>query len=135
MQRHDLLRTLEIGLLIAIGGAAGANLRYAIGIVLPGLRGTFIANITGSFLLGFLLYEAIYTDLLAEKTRVVFGTGFLSSYTTYSTFALETTQVPLWLGFLNVLGSYALGFGAVLLGRRVVFVLTAAEPTDTEGTD
>lgn len=135
MQQHDLLRALETGLLIAIGGAAGANLRYAIGIVLPGLQGTFIANVTGSFLLGFLLYEAVYTDFLAGKTRVVFGTGFLSSYTTYSTFALETTQVPLWLGLLNVLGSYALGFGAVLVGRRVVFALTATEPAGTEEID
>jgi CrcB protein len=45
--------------------------------------------VTGCFLLAVLLYEALYTELLAEKMRVVFGTGFLSSYPTYSTFAVE----------------------------------------------
>jgi CrcB protein len=85
--------------------------------------------VTGSFLLGVLLYEALYTDVLAEKTRVVFGTGFLSSYTTYSTFAVETTAVPLWLGFLNVAGSYALGIAAVLAGRRLVVAVTGG-PAD-----
>ncbi|AZH24542.1 CrcB family protein [Haloplanus aerogenes] len=124
MQRRDWVYALETGLLIAVGGAAGANLRYAIGTVLPGLQGTLVANVTGSFLLGVLLYEALYTDLLAEKTRVVFGTGFLSSYTTYSTFAVESTTVPLWLGFLNVVGSYALGIVAVLAGRRLVVAFT-----------
>jgi CrcB protein len=129
MQRRDAVRALETGLLIAVGGAAGANLRYAIGTVWPGLQGTLVANVTGSFLLGVLLYEALYTDVLAEKTRVVFGTGFLSSYTTYSTFAVETTAVPLWLGVLNVAGSYALGIAAVLVGRRLVLAVTGG-PTD-----
>jgi CrcB protein len=129
MQRRDAVRALETGLLIAVGGAAGANLRYAIGTVWPGLQGTLVANVTGSFLLGVLLYEALYTDVLAEKTRVVFGTGFLSSYTTYSTFAVETTTVPLWLGALNVAGSYALGIAAVLVGRRLVLVVTGG-PAD-----
>lgn len=129
MQRRDAVRALETGLLIAVGGAAGANLRYAIGTVWTGLQGTLVANVTGSFLLGVLLYEALYTDVLAEKTRVVFGTGFLSSYTTYSTFAVETTTVPLWLGVLNVVGSYALGIAAVLAGRRLVLAVTGG-PAD-----
>ncbi|MFB6102165.1 MAG: CrcB family protein [Haloplanus sp.] len=127
MERRDLIYALETGLFIAVGGAAGANLRYAIGTLLPGLRGTLIANVTGSFFLGVLLYEAMYTELLAEKTRVVFGTGFLSSYTTYSTFAVESTAVPFWLGLLNIVGSYALGVGAVLVGRRLVLALTGTD--------
>jgi CrcB protein len=133
MVGRRVLFKLETVLLIAIGGAVGANLRYAIGTVAPGLRGTFIANVTGSFLLGFLLYEAIYTDILAEKTRVIFGTGFLSSYTTYSTFALETVQAPPVLGVLNLVGSYAFGFVAVLVGRQVALRITGAEPTDAGG--
>jgi len=92
--------------------------------VLPGLQGTFVANITGCFLLGFLLYEFRYTNLLADRTRVVFGTGLLSSYTTYSTFAVETVQTfPVW-GIINVVGNYAVGFTAVLLGRAVALQLT-----------
>jgi CrcB protein len=113
---HPLVR-LETLLLIGVGGFAGANLRYFVGLFVPGLGGTLVANATGSVALGFLLYEAIETDLLAERSRVVFGTGLLSSFTTYSTFALQTVQATPLLGVLNVVGSYAFGFLGVLLGR------------------
>jgi len=115
---HPLLRLEEL-LLVAIGGFVGANLRFFVGGFLPGLRGTFVANVVGSFLLGFLLYEALYTSMLAEESVVVFGTGFLSSFTTYSTFALESVQAEPLVGLLNVAASYAAGFLAVLLGRYV----------------
>jgi CrcB protein len=118
------LQTIETVLLVAAGGALGANLRYVVGLVLPGLHGTFVANITGCFFLGFLLYEFRYTNILADRTRVVFGTGLLSSYTTYSTFAVETVQAfPVW-AIVNVVGSYAVGFAAVLVGRAVAMQLT-----------
>lgn len=131
-ERRHLFR-VETVLLVAIGGAVGANARYAVGTVMPGVSGTFVANVTGCFLLGFLLYEAVYTDVLAEQTRLVFGTGFLSSYTTYSTFALETFQAPLSVGALNVVGSYAVGFAAVLVGRQVALVVAdSIDPTEAD---
>ena len=121
---HPLQRAEAI-LLIAIGGFVGANARYAVGLVVPGLAGTFLANVTGSALLGFVLYEAMLTGLLADKTRLVFATGFLSSYTTYSTFALETVQATPLLGAANVLASYALGFAAVYVGGYAASLLEA----------
>ncbi len=114
---HPVLK-VEVVLLVAMGGALGANLRYFVGTLLPGLGGTFVANVAGCYLLGFLLYEAVYTDLIAEETRVFFGTGFLSSFTTYSTFAVETVHAPPWLAVVNVVASYAAGFAAVVLGGR-----------------
>jgi len=117
------IQTAETLLLVAIGGAIGANLRYVVGLALPGLWGTFTANVTGCFLLGFLLYEDRYTGLLADRSQVVLGTGLLSSYTTYSTFAVETVQTaPVW-GFINVVTNYAVGFAAVLLARAVMLRL------------
>lgn len=115
---HVLLR-IETIVLIAIGGFVGANLRYFVGTLSPGLLGTLVANVLGSFFLGFVMYEAMYTGLIDEKTRVVGATGLLSSFTTYSTFAVESVQATPLLGVLNVVGSYALGFTAVLLGRYV----------------
>jgi CrcB protein len=106
-------------LLIGVGGAAGATLRYLTGEAVAGPGGTLLVNAVGSFLLGLLLYEAVYADLLAARSRLVFGTGFLSSFTTYSTFAVETaTSAPL-LAVGNVAGNYALGFAGVLLGEAV----------------
>lgn len=115
---HPLIR-LETIALIGIGGFAGSNLRYFVGELLPGLPGTLIANAIGSFVLGFILYEAMHSGLLADQTHWVAATGFLSSFTTYSTFALQTSLVsPFWM-LGNVLANYALGIGGVLLGRSV----------------
>lgn len=133
MARQHPLVTLETIVLIAMGGALGANLRYAIGTVVPGLGGTLVANVLGCYLLGFLVYEARYTGLIAERSLVVFGTGFLSSFTTYSTFALETVQAPLLFGVANVVASYALGFTAVLIGWATAARITEESVTPTSG--
>ena len=113
------LRTLESMALITIGGFAGSNLRYFVARVIPGLGGTLVVNVVGSFVLGFVLYEAIHTSVLAERTRVVV-TGFLSSLTTYSTFALQTAVLrrPAWI-VANVLATYCLGLAGVLAGRSL----------------
>ncbi|SFG07531.1 CrcB protein [Halopelagius inordinatus] len=113
------LRTAEIVLLIAIGGFAGANLRQFLAVSLPGLAGTFAANVLGCLALGFFAYEAELVGVIAEETGYVASTGFLSSFTTYSTFALETVQATPLLGVLNVVANYGVGFVAVLVGREI----------------
>jgi CrcB protein len=120
MSNKDLLIQLETVALIGIGGFAGSNLRYFVGGFLPGLSGTLLVNVVGSFGLGIVLYEAMYSDILSSQTRLVGATGFLSSFTTYSTFALQTALVgsPLWM-IVNIIATYALGFGGVFLGREV----------------
>ena len=119
MANQNPLLRVETLILIGIGGFVGANARYFITLFYPGLTGTFIANMTGSFLLGFIVYEATYTNLLSKKGRLVISTGFLSSYTTYSTFALETIEATPILGLANVGASYTLGFAGVIAGRQV----------------
>lgn len=126
---HLLLR-IEPLALIAIGGFTGASLRFGIGQVVPGLGGTLVVNAVGSLVLGFVLYEAIYAGLLSDRTRFVVATGFLSSFTTYSTFALETVSSP-ELALANVLVTYALGFGGVLVGRDLA--ARVREPVPGEG--
>ena len=119
MSDHPL-RTLEAVVLIAIGGFAGSNLRYLVARVFPGAGGTLLVNVAGSFVLGFLLYEALYSNIVTERARLVLTTGFLSSLTTYSTFALQTALLdsPIWM-LANVLVTYALGFSGVLAGRAL----------------
>nr|WP_251329942.1 CrcB family protein [Haloplanus sp. HW8-1] len=113
------LRTLEVVFLVAIGGFAGANMRHVLSIVVPGLGGTFAANVLGCLALGFLVYEAELVGILAEKTGFVAATGFLSSFTTYSTFALEAVQSPTLTAVGYVGATYVCGFAAVLVGRRL----------------
>ena len=124
--QHPLVR-LEAVALIGIGGFAGSNLRYFVGFFAPGLPGTLLVNVIGSFVLGFVLYEAIYSGLLAEQTHIVAGTGFLSSFTTYSTFALESLQASPVLLVGNVLATYAFGFTGVLVGRRLARIVDGGE--------
>ncbi len=119
MGRQHPLVTVESLALIAAGGALGANARYLVGLGVTGLGGTFLANVTGCFLLGFLVYEQRYAGLLAGRSRLLFGTGFLSSYTTYSTFALETVLATPLVGLAYILASYAVGLLAVVVGRGV----------------
>lgn len=134
MRDHPLVRAETVAL-VAVGGFAGANARWVLAGAAPGLAGTLLANVSGAFLLGFVLYEAIGTSLLSPAVRTALATGFLSSYTTYSTFAVESALAgsPLLL-VGNVVANYALGFAAVLLGRAAANRLggTGSTPS-TEG--
>lgn len=106
--------------LVAVGGFLGAVMRHAVSVSLPTeIIGTLVVNVVGSFALGVLLYEAHLANVLSAETRLVVGTGFLSSFTTYSTFAVQTVSLSPRLAVANVVGNYALGFLAVLLGQLV----------------
>jgi CrcB protein len=119
--REDPLSRVEPLLLIAVGGFVGAALRYAVSQALPGgfPWGTLAVNVLGSFALAVLLYEAHLADILSAETRLIFGTGLLSSFTTYSTFAAETVALDPTLAVVNILANYALAFLAVIAGRSV----------------
>ncbi|UWG47197.1 Integral membrane protein [Halanaeroarchaeum sp. HSR-CO] len=122
----DTIRTAESLVLIAIGGFAGANLRHLVGDAVGGASGTLLVNVLGSFALGFLLYEARYSGVISRRSRIVVGTGFLSSFTTYSTFALETVGFGIY-GVGYVTTSYALGFAGVLAGRWLALRLDGGD--------
>ncbi len=116
---HPLVR-LETLVLIAIGGFAGSNLRYAVGLLLApqAIGATLVVNALGSLGLGFILYEAEFTGLLSDRTRLIAATGFLSSFTTYSTFAVQTAQLgdPFAMG-VNIIATHGLAVAGVLSGR------------------
>jgi len=108
--------------LVAVGGALGAVCRWGVSVALVGPAfpvGTLAVNVLGAFLLGVLLYERRLRNVIPSRVRLVAGTGFLSSFTTYSTFAAETVALAPALAGLNLAANYALGFLAVLAGRRV----------------
>jgi len=122
-QTASRLRAIELVFLVAVGGFAGANLRHVVSVAVPGLGGTFTANVLGCLALGFLVYEAELVGVIAEETSYAATTGFLSSFTTYSTFALEAVQSPTTVGLAYVAAMYALGFVAVLGGRRLAQIV------------
>jgi fluoride exporter len=77
------------GLLVALGAAAGASLRYLAGHYLDGRfpAGTLLVNMLGSFLLG--LFGAL---TLSGHQLAFLGTGFCGGLTTYSAFAVKTVE-------------------------------------------
>jgi CrcB protein len=87
---------LLLGLFVS--GSIGACSRYLVdGFVLDHTSGelptgTFVINVTGSLLLGFLTGLALYHAFPATP-KIELGTGFCGGYTTFSTFAYETTRL------------------------------------------
>ncbi len=112
--------------LIAVGGAAGAVSRYVLqGWVqeLSGGRfpwGTFVVNISGSFLLGLVFALAIDRAVLSPEIRVPVMIGFIGSYTTFSTLMLESWRLveegDYLFMFGNLIGSVVIGMLAVVAG-------------------
>ncbi len=109
--------------LVGAGGFTGAILRWAIDGWLaapPALGGvpvgTLAANVLASFLLGLLLSEAHLAAWIGPETRLLVGTGFCGSLSTYSTFAAETATIAPAVAGGYVVGTYALGFLAIVAG-------------------
>lgn len=109
-------------LLVALGAAVGAPLRYLASRAFPGPRGTLLVNVAGSLLLGFLVALSADGPVLA-----VLGTGFCGALTTYSTFSLDTLHLveegEHRKAALNVVGSLALGLAAAYAGLGLAALL------------
>jgi CrcB protein len=87
-------------ILVALGAAVGAPLRYVAGQLLDGRlpRGTVLVNLAGSFLLGLLGGLGVTGNPLA-----LLGTGFCGGLTTYSSFAVQAHARGPRTGTLTVL--------------------------------
>lgn len=86
--------TPSLLLAVAAGGFLGAPCRYLLDRAvseriesdLP--WGTFLVNISGAFLLGFLAGIAL-ADHLSPFGTALLGTGFCGAYTTFSTYMVD----------------------------------------------
>jgi CrcB protein len=111
-------------LLVALGAAVGAPLRYLTDRLVQSRHdtgfpwGTFTVNAVGSFILGLTLAATASPAVIA-----LVGTGFCGSLTTYSTFGYETVQLAaggsrLFATF-NAVGSVLVGLGGAGLGLAI----------------
>ncbi len=113
-------------LAVGVGGAFGAMARYVFNLIFaktfaPFPFATFFINITGSFLIGFLLTVFSEKFEVNENVQLAIIVGFLGAYTTFSTFEFEIFGLVRDKQFLitlfYVILSVTIGFFAVWLGR------------------
>ena len=116
-------------LMIAIGGALGSVARYAaVSYITPLFNhrfpfGTFIVNISGSFLIGVAYIIIVDKAVIPSEWRLFFITGILGGYTTFSAFSLEMLQMWQEGHVLNSIfyatSSVALGLFFAYLGMQL----------------
>ena len=111
---------------VAIGGAFGAVARYLVNIS-PAANlfekfpfPTFLINISGSFLIGFLMILLADKINVSENFRMAIIVGFLGAFTTFSTFEIEifglVRERYFTTAFIYLVLSIVLGFVGVIAG-------------------
>ena len=121
------MTTLMPYLLVGLGGFIGANARFVVARLVGALfetrfpLGTFVINVSGSFLLGVLgtlVAQKVMPN--SESMRLALGVGFLGAFTTFSTFEFETHALfddGSWLtATTNMFASLFVGLLAVRAG-------------------
>lgn len=119
-------------LLVALGGAVGACLRFLTDRWVQARHdtgfpwGTLTVNMTGSLILGFLTGTSLVGVQLPVVQTLV-GLGFCGALTTFSTFGYESFQLftsgARLFAVLNVVGCVLAGLGAGLLGVMLATVV------------
>ncbi len=110
-------------LLVALGGAVGAPVRYLIDRLVQSLHssifpwGTFLVNGVACLLLGLISGVTLSGS---SSFSLLLGTGLCGALSTYSTFAFESwrlfEQRAVGPALANTVGSVIVGVGAAALG-------------------
>ncbi|HMK56978.1 MAG TPA: fluoride efflux transporter CrcB [Dissulfurispiraceae bacterium] len=115
--------------IVGVGGFAGAVARYLIAVWIGQAwgrsfpLGTFVINVSGSFLIGLLMTLFTERYVVDPAWRLLFVVGFLGAYTTFSTFEYETGKLiedSEWMfAALNVFLSVVLGYAGLKIGEMI----------------
>ncbi len=116
-------------LVIGFAGALGTLARYGLSGIVQRYSGatfpwgTFVVNMLGAFLFGFIWSLAEQRLVITVETRVIILSGFLGGFTTFSSFMFESSALireAQWgLAMLNLGGQIMLGLAAMFLGLTI----------------
>ncbi|MDE2585765.1 MAG: fluoride efflux transporter CrcB [Betaproteobacteria bacterium] len=107
-------------LVISLGAALGALLRWQLGVrlnaLLPGMPpGTLVANIVGGYIVGLAAAYFLQVPELSPQWRLFVITGFCGGLTTFSTFSAEVISLLQEGRTVWALGTIATHLGGSLL--------------------
>ena len=122
---------LTQSLLVAVGGALGAWLRFAVGrLIAPGSFpwATLLVNAAGCFAMGLLVGWLARQGADSEGWRLLLGVGMLGGFTTFSAFSLEVVSL-IQRGAVAQATSYVLvsvlaGVAGLMLGLALMRSMT-----------
>ena len=110
---------MEVVLVVGLGGAVGAILRWWVGVLMshllaPVFLGTLVVNLAGSFLVGVLLIWFQGKLPINDVLRTGIVVGLLGGFTTYSAFSMEAVNMMM-AGFYGRASAYVVVTVAVCL--------------------
>ena len=118
---------------IGIGGFLGAVSRYLLAKFVNNHftsfpLGTLIVNVSGSFMLGLIIYSIFNGKDISPEFRDFMTIGFIGAFTTMSTFAYESFRLGelseyLYFG-LNIFLNVFLCLLAVYLGKELALFIS-----------
>ncbi len=117
-----MLRNLII---VGTGGFIGTAMRYIVQVQVEKLMGstfpigTFLINIAGSLIIGFVYGLAEKGNILGPEWRLFLAVGLCGGFTTFSTFSADTLNLLKDNSIIQLL-SYT--GGSVLLGLLSVYI-------------
>lgn len=124
---------LKLVIAVAFGGSIGSVTRYLVGVGSGKLFGssfpwgTFIINVTGSFLIGALAGMFALKWDLPEAARVFLTVGICGGYSTFSTFSLDVWYLmergQIFASLFYMLGSVILSVLALVAALQLVRAL------------
>jgi fluoride exporter len=120
-------------LLVGAGGFLGAITRFLTSRYTSGMLGSFpigtlIVNVSGSFLLGLIMYSVLNDSrMISPEFRSFAAIGFMGAFTTMSTFAYESFRFidlrDMTLFSLNIAMNIVLCLFAIYLGKEVALLI------------
>jgi CrcB protein len=130
--------TLQLTLLLALGGAAGTLSRYFVGLWAAPISqmmpwGTVLINVAGSFVIGFFgtltLSDGRFP--VSENLRMLVMVGFCGGFTTFSSFSLQSFDLlrngAVVRAAINIIASVLLCLCAVAVGHQIAARLNGGD--------